>query len=399
MDAPQSLSEVEIVLFGGARVTSLVAYGMQTWWSAPVENVSLPGDAEGAPRRNGTAVHVKFKSSVISKEVIVSLSSETEFDAAVGQAELPLMVCRDVLRQTGSISVVKTASVEVYEHAAQGVVRAGVGEVPEHIRGRTDRPIVLAYRFLSPRHSVSLSILHHQEMQTLASVVDSALYQLLVTDTQRMHILTLALQNSQRQYMAVRDIPGDATLWSLRVNSMPTTPVRGKNGTLMVPLLVGTSGESNQGGMASKASVELAWMSQQAGLGDNGTLALSPPGIDMPISALSVEVQFPDAYEANFTGTLKRVSLFSHKQPSAVNYQTDRKVVEKDHKFGSPPAPSQQTEAGVRATMPRQGTRYRFERILVVGDNAALSAQYATKVNASAECEASWWESLSSQIR
>eukprot|EP00927_Polykrikos_kofoidii_P061355 TRINITY_DN56190_c0_g1_i1.p1 TRINITY_DN56190_c0_g1~~TRINITY_DN56190_c0_g1_i1.p1 ORF type:complete len:733 (-),score=81.54 TRINITY_DN56190_c0_g1_i1:47-2245(-) len=394
MDTPQSLNSVQINVLGAARVTSVTAYGLQTWRTARVSNISLPGDGEDVFPRPGTAVHVIFKSSVISKDVVVLISTELMFDVSSGHVELPLMVCKDVVRQMGTISVVKVASLEVYEHTAQGVARAGVGEVPEHIRGMTNRPIVLAYKFLSPHHSVNLSVLHHQEMRTLESVADSALYELLVTENQKMHILTLLVQNSQRQYMSVRDIPQNATLWSLRVNSLSTTPVRGKDGVLMVPLLVGTGGDSNQAGLATKTSVELAWVSEQPDLGDNGTIVLSAPRIDMPISALSVEVQFPEIYDINFTGTLQRVKTFSHKLPHAVNHQTEKYLVEKNYSFDKHTTQGE-VKASVTAKVPRQGRRYRFEKILVVGNGALLSANYT--VNQS-ECKASrrthffgWW--------
>jgi hypothetical protein len=396
LDSEQSLGSVEIVVLGPARVTSVVAHGMQTWRTTPISNFTLPGDTPDTPR-NGTLVQIAFRSSTISKDAIVMLTTELEFDPEIARVELPVMACRDVLRQTGSISVVKMASVEVYEHVARGVARAGVGQVPAHVRSRTDRPIVLAYKYLSPRHAVTLSVLHHEEIPTLSSVVDSALYQVLAVETQKMQSLTLVLQNSQQQYMAVRDIPKAATIWSLRVNSLSTQPVRGRDGTLLVPLLVGTGGDSNEGGVAPKTSVELAWMTEHTSLGENGTLALSPPRMDMPISALSVEVQLPEIYEVNFTGTLQNVSIFSHKQPHAVNYQTDSFVVEQGHKFGAPPKPAEPKGTSVKAKIPKQGRRFRFEKILVVGDNAVLSAAYA--VNRSSEMPQPWWQGLSQQLR
>jgi hypothetical protein len=299
------------------------------------------------------------------------------------------MICRNVVRQTGSIAVVKTASAEVHEHASKGVARAGLGEIPSFVRSRTDRPIVLAYKYLAPRYSVALSVLHHEEVQTLSSVADSALYQLLVVGSQRMHKLTMSVQSSQQQYMVVRGIPVAATIWSLRVNSLSTKPVRGPDGTLMVPLLVGTGGDSNEGGAAPQASVELAWSSEHDSLGENGTLVLTPPRVDMPITALSVEVQFPEQYSVNFTGTLENVTIFSHKQPRAVNYQTERHLVEEGFKFGAPPPPSEE-KASVKATIPRQGKRYRFEKILVVGDNAVLNAVYSLNRTGSTGA-AGWW--------
>lgn len=258
---------------------------------------------------------------------------------------------------------------ELYQHAVNGVARAGLADLPTQIRGRTNRPIVLAYKFLSPRHSVSLSILHHEEIQTMQSVVDTALYQVLVVKAQRMHVLSMILQSSQRQYMAVQDVPKEATIWSLRVNSLSAQPARGDDGKLLVPLLVGVPGESNEG--VQKTSVELTWMTKHPALGENGTISLSPPQLDMPTSALSIELQFPDEYLVNFTGSLKQVKLFSHKLPHAKDFHSTK------------------PKASAKASLPKQGARYRFEKILVVGSNAILQAIYA--VNRTEVSPQSWW--------
>jgi hypothetical protein len=231
---------------------------------------------------------------------------------------------------------------------------------------------------LSPRQSVDVSVIHHHELNTLEAAVDTALHQVLVVDTQTMHTFTLLLQNMQRQYMEIRGIPTSATLWSLKVNTLDTKPVRGRQGALMVPLLVGPQG-SNKDGAVAKTSIELAWLSTGEALGENGTLELSPPQVDMPISALSVEVQFPAGYRVNFTGTLAQVDKFSQRQPTARNYETGTDVTNHAFDFNSGPSakggPSN-SKVGMKAKVPKTGARYLFEKLLVVNGSATLSAAY-----------------------
>lgn len=66
-----------------------------------------------------------------------------------------------------------------------------------------------------------------------------------MSEGQSMHRLMLNMQNSRKQYLKVSGIPPDARIWSLLVNSKPAKPVRGSDGGLLVPLLVGVSGNSN----------------------------------------------------------------------------------------------------------------------------------------------------------
>merc|ERR1711937_325727 len=99
------------------------------------------------------------------------------------------------------------------------------------------------------------------------------------------------MQNSRKQYLQLHGIPLNARLWSLMVNSKPAKPVRGKDGDLLIPLLVGIGGSSNEG--AHTSSVEITYLVQRDPLGTSGTLDLAPPRLDVAISRLQMEVQWP----------------------------------------------------------------------------------------------------------
>merc|ERR1712098_238773 len=136
----------------------------------------------------------------------------------------------------------------------------------------------------------------------------------------------------------------------------------------MVPLLVGSrrATDADDDGLAMKTSVE--WMTEHEPLGQNGTIVLSPPRLDMPISALSVEVQLPEHLVANFTGSLRNVTTFTGSMPHAVNYETDQHVTKMGHKFASGDMTGQKenSKTSLKAKIPTGGKRYRFEKILVV---------------------------------
>jgi hypothetical protein len=297
--------------------------------------------------------------------------------------------------------VVKEANVEVYEHATAGVGTVGGSEaLPSALRYRSDRPIVLAYKYLSPDHSVAISVLRRKERKVLEAVVDAALYQALVVDTQIMHRLTLTLQNTRTQYLALAGVPDDAVLWSLFVNSVPAKPVA-RHGELLIPLLVATTADGTGGGgggvgggaVGQPTSVELAYLSQHPKLGHHGQLDLSPPTLDLPISALSVEIRLPTRYDVNFTGTVEQVDRFSFEQPKVfanLAVETDVLELNKHRRWDtdgekgshSPTAPpSRRTSipvhgANTRSIVPESGSKYAFERLLVVGDAAKVVAEY-----------------------
>merc|ERR1711988_166868 len=127
----------------------------------------------------------------------------------------------------------------------------------------------------------------------------------------------------------------EAQIWSLMVNSVPAKPVRGKDGALLIPLLVGTGSDSNEG--AKRTSVEIAFLSQHEALGMRGTIDLAPPMLDIPTSKMLMEVQLPDGYVMEFNGSLQKVQNFSYPLPQPVNYDKGTDIVPYNFNFGSMP--------------------------------------------------------------
>eukprot|EP00933_Yihiella_yeosuensis_P045557 TRINITY_DN40951_c0_g1_i1.p1 TRINITY_DN40951_c0_g1~~TRINITY_DN40951_c0_g1_i1.p1 ORF type:complete len:762 (-),score=87.61 TRINITY_DN40951_c0_g1_i1:434-2719(-) len=381
LDSEQSLNSVKIQLSGNARVTSVVAHGMKSWQVTPWgQKANQTSSSSENASESVNLVQVEFKSSMISKEVIVMITTETSMEAGAESKiiTIPNAICQDVLRQSGTFAVVKVANLEIYEHSVSGATQSGTDSVPSHMRSRTSQPIVMAYKFLLPHFDVKLSLVRHEEISTLEAVVETSLYKLLVVESQIMHSLLMRLQNTRRQYMEVTGIPKNATLWTLKVNSVDTKPVRGRDGSLLVPLLVGTG---NDGGVsASKTSVELVWLTDMSPLEPlNGTLALDPPRVDLPVSTLMVQLNFPESYQANFSGSLREVEKFSQSQPTPISYETGEDVVERGFDFGSMPPPrSKVKSSGVQAKLPKTGKRYLFEELLVVHGQAKLEVRYAT---------------------
>ena len=138
--------------------------------------------------------------------------------------------------RSGSVAVVKLANLELHEESVSGAGRLGIEQVPLHMSSKAGRPIILvplaqfgaeiyfeesfhlsdcwcvhfwsflivgikrnpklkdpnwnpsppeilslkAYKFMAPNHAIDLSVIHHEELNTLESVVDAALYKVLV---------------------------------------------------------------------------------------------------------------------------------------------------------------------------------------------------------------------------
>jgi len=361
----RALTSVRVTVHGSARVTSVTGHGVMSWRASPIalsETSTEPG----------TSVEVSFKTSLISDTIIVLLN--TELELGTHGFVMPSIVCEGVLRQTGSLAVVKMANVEVHEQEVKGMARVGVDELPSELKCQTSRPIMFAYKYLSPHCNVQLRVVKHDQVDVLEAVAETAFYEVLMSDGQSMHRLMLNMQNSRKQYLEVRGIPADARLWSLIVNSKPAKPVRGEDGNLLIPLLVGVDGNSNDG--AQSTSVELAYLRGDP-LGDDGVAHLTPPRLDIPISKLLMEVQWPESHDVKFKGSPQPVQSFSHSLPKPVSHDMGTDIVSAGFDFNR--APAYIPKAGVNVQVPRAGHRHRFEQLLVVDGGAHLEAAYHLK--------------------
>ena len=144
-----------------------------------------------------------------------------------------------MLRQAGTIGVIKVASVEVHERTTHGLARADPTELSSQLRFQTDRAIVLAYKYHTARHALTISVINHEEMPVLKAVVDKLYYEALVVEDNTMHRMLMTLQTTgQMQYLRINNIPSDATIWSVLVNSIAVKPSKGSEGTLLVQQVI-----------------------------------------------------------------------------------------------------------------------------------------------------------------
>lgn len=329
--------------------------------------------------QNNTVLRVSFKSTLVSDRIQLVVNTEIQLDPNSDLVNLPSLVCRDVLRQTGHFGVVKVVNVELYSNFCEGAASADPIEVSSFLRHQTSKAIVMAFKFLSPHYNVSLQVLRHAEVDVLEASVDHAAYQALVVDTHIMHSYTLSMQNTNRQYLSLQDLPASFKVWSLFVNNLPTQPVKNGKDTqsILIPLLPG-SGVSNDGSCQTY-TVELTYVSTHDPLGEAGNITILPPKIDLPISVMTAEIEAPPGYNWEWKSAgLQQVSKFSHKKPMTVNSNKDKHVVSSTHDFRYVLEDTDTAGKSVRVKVPTTGRSVKFERLLVIVDTPSLLGMYVT---------------------
>eukprot|EP00485_Elphidium_margaritaceum_P009170 CAMPEP_0202688612 /NCGR_PEP_ID=MMETSP1385-20130828/4105_1 /ASSEMBLY_ACC=CAM_ASM_000861 /TAXON_ID=933848 /ORGANISM="Elphidium margaritaceum" /LENGTH=767 /DNA_ID=CAMNT_0049343627 /DNA_START=31 /DNA_END=2334 /DNA_ORIENTATION=+ len=375
-----TLSSVAFMVRGGrgTRVTSVAGYGLARWTTGAynaTESV-LP-------------VYAYFKSSNLDSAMTLQVDTESDTDTAAKQQtlELPRIECMGVLRQSGRIGVIKHANnVELHQSKAVGLARAEPSEIASQLRLNTDRPIFLAYKYLNPNYQLHLSSTAHAAMDTLEAVADRVHYRVLVMESHVMHSLLVMMKSTKLQYLEIRGIPAEASMFTLIVNGVQTKPVRGGDGddALLIPLLVGLNTEMANDGLGVKSSIELRYFvtHDALGVGEQGSLELQLPRVTLPISVVTVELRLPKSHAYNFTGDFGRngSDTLKYPVPSAFTYVKGKRVVRKDYKFSHLDDVVEESgkDSAIQMNIPKSGSGqpYFFSRLLVVDTKLSLRVEY-----------------------
>jgi len=394
-----SINSVEFKVHGtkGTRVTSVSGYALSRWTAAPYNTMD-----------STITVHAYFKSSNLDSSMTLHAHTESDVDTAAKtqELELPRIECMGVLRQNGHIGVIKVANnVELHQHKAVGLARAEPKDISSQLRLNTDRPIMLAYKYLNPKYDLRLSSTSHTAMDTLEAVADRVHYEALVMDSHIMHSLVVMLRSTKLQYLAIQGIPSDASMFTLIVNGIQTKPVKAgnRNNSILIPLLVGLNTEAANDGIGAKTSIELRYFSTQDPLGETGTICLPLPHVTIPVSVVTTELRLPKTYSYNFTGDFGSNTgsdSLDYPVPSAFSYVKGRRIVPKDYFFSRmddavEEDETSQGESTIQMDIPQSGRSYFFQRLLVVDKSLFLNATYFPR-HPTRKLKPSLWDELKS---
>lgn len=374
------------------RILSIEGLAVQSW--------EIAGSST-----NKEAVRLIWKRSHLESSATVLIQTETDRSGAEQeQLELPRIECQNVLRQVGHVGVTKEANVEVHEHSTKGgIMQCEPTEVSSKLHLNMDKPMVLSYKYLNPvETSIILNVQVHVAMETLEATIDRLHYKAVVTNTHVMHSLIVVMQSIKLQYLKLFGVPESSSMFTLLVNSVPAKPVRGKDQSIMVPLLVGLDAESANAGRSQLTSVELNYISTPKypmTATHNGTLELSPPHMDLPISVLTTHLRLPKNYKYEFSGDFGGSSSdLIAPLPAAFSYQTGKRVVKTDYQFSfkddnwPDSDDTKPQEAAVKIVAPVMGRSFYFNRLLVVGTQLALNATFSQPLQYADNI--SWWQKI-----
>ena len=203
-----------------------------------------------------------------------------------GQIDIPLVRLSVAERETGAVGVEVLGAAEITDRKSTGLEEADAADLGQLISSRQS-PSLVAFR-LRPaegksQRSLTLNIARYIPQAVLTANIEEARYNVLITEDGKMLVHSrLAVRNNQRNFLKI-NLPVSAVLWSALVGGRPVRPGRAPDGSLLVPLEKGKTGEE-----APAFVVELAYLDRVPAWTEKGRARLSLLTLDMPISKSGV---------------------------------------------------------------------------------------------------------------
>ncbi|MGE0711295.1 MAG: hypothetical protein AB7N76_29270 [Planctomycetota bacterium] len=206
----------------GLTVTDLRAPRLAQWETAP---------ASGEP---GERLRVLLEQAV-EGALALELDADRQLDDA-GAAPLQPPRLEGATRDQGHLAVVALTNVDVAAEEVSGARRVDPRELPPRLGARATRAVVHAFHYAGTAPSLVLRATKHPELPVITTVIDRAQFLVMVTeDGQRYVQGRYTVRNAQQQFLRVALGPEEELLSALR-DGDPVKPAQGEDHHVLVPL-------------------------------------------------------------------------------------------------------------------------------------------------------------------
>lgn len=386
-------------------------------------------ESQAAEAEGGERLRVVLEQSV-EGSLALELRCEGQLsDAGTLSLGAPRLI--GAVRDQGYLALAPLTNLDLATPEVEGARRIDPRELPSELNARAARSILHAFHYAGTTPRIEVLATKHPELPVLTTVVDQAAFLVLVTeDGQRYVQGRYTVRNAQQQFLRVQLGPEEELLSAL-LEDQPVKPALGGERSVLIPLRRAADPRE-----AERAfSVELVTRTPQAPLAERGELAIGLPGVELPVAYLTCELHLPRGYiYDDFQGTLTEVDGFQtplvtrqdllarwapapsiqpaaapmprsarRAAPQAVQAQQAMDpfaasgaldalamsealcldLDEEQNVFGGGPGASllraDRDEGGrlpIRIEIPAQGERFRFERLLCLGEALNLQSEY-----------------------
>ena len=285
---------------GLAEETGLVTANVRvevTQGALPAVTLALPDGLIVNQVSGSLVADWEFKPGSLKVAFLEPLSAQTTMSIGAevpvvreGSVPVPLIRLTGAERETGGVAVEVLGAGEITERQPRGLDPADPSDLGDGLASRTT-PSMIAFRYRpqdgNAARTLVVNVLRYTPQAVLVANVEEARYDVLISEEGKTLVRArYAVRNNQRAFLGVT-LPDGATLWSAVVASRPLRPGAATDGSLLVPLVKGRSGED-----AAPFVIELSYVHRGVAWNDDGLARLGLPALDLPVSRTGVVVHY-----------------------------------------------------------------------------------------------------------
>jgi competence protein ComGC len=238
----------------------------------------------------------------------IEFSFESPVDLEQGFINIPEIIPANIEREIGTVAIEALTSVEVQAGnddsapLGNGIYPLDPLEVPQPLRKKASRPILLAYKQNSRPANIRVSVKRYDDVNQQTVVADSMEVKTTFTTNKTSNtLLNLQIRNNNKQYLQLQLASGSEVISAFR-NGKPVKLVAGKSdGKVQIPLLI-----SQSVGKPVNMNLQLLYKEPIEGMKWHGNMEFATPLVDIPISRFSWYLYSPEQFNLfDFKGTVK----------------------------------------------------------------------------------------------
>jgi hypothetical protein len=212
-----------------------------------------------------------------------------------GQINIPLLRLLNSEREAGGVAVEVLGAGEIKDRKIVGLENADATDLGEMVTSRQS-PSLIAFRFRSgdakAERSLEVNVARYTQESVLMANIEEARYQVLMSDEGKTLIQArYAIRNNRKNFLKIA-LPKDAVVWSATLSGNSVRPGQAADGSLLLPLEKGRSGEESPAFAA-----EILYFSRGIKWNENGKIKLALPVLDLPVSHTGLQFFHPPLYK------------------------------------------------------------------------------------------------------
>ncbi len=357
---------------------------------ADIVNVEGEGVQDYSVKEEGEkkAVEVGMSYGVTGRRKI-DVVYEKSMGASSAVVGVPTIQVLGVNRVVGHLGVAARTTVEVEATQTSGLTRIDVSALPSHMWYRAVSPILLAYKYIEQNYGLTLEVTKHEEIAVLTATVDRCnMVTLFTPEGKALTTVVYEVRNNLKQFARLT-LPQDTKIYGAFVSNKPVKPAKDEEGNVLIPLEKSASGQESQ----RSFPVELIYLTEIPRFSAFGRRAARAPEVDLPVSEFFWSVYLPDGYGyPGFGGNVHKIAeryvpkpAFTGEPEEAVRVGKERarkelvpQVQLEERAIETYQKAMVKGVLPVRIRVPKRGTPFRFEKLLVTDEVPTLSWKYVT---------------------